>query len=131
MKNNTGAIDANHFEYIQNLATDEGGESILARKFDNGKVYTVKLVRKSGFGAARFAARIRDEQAALKLLTKLEVPFVIRLWWSFEDERAMYLVTVSALCDSRAYMELTDVPSCGRIGQMVENCERSSSVKGP
>ncbi|TBU30797.1 kinase-like protein [Dichomitus squalens] len=93
LKNDTGCIDANHFEYIQNLTKDDGEESILARKFDNGKVYTVKLVRKSGHGAARLAVRIRNEQKALKLLTKLEISFVIRLWWSFEDEKAMYLVT--------------------------------------
>lgn len=95
LKSGTGSVDANHFEYIQDLAMDDGRESILARKSDNRQVYTVKLVRKSGYGAVSLAARIRNEQAALKILTKLEVPFVLRLWWSFEDERAMYLVTVS------------------------------------
>lgn len=87
-------MDANQFEYIRSLVGDDGGETLLARKFDNGQIYTVKLVRKSTHSAARLMARMRNEQAALKLLTKLEIAFAIRLWWSFEDERAMYLVTV-------------------------------------
>ena len=96
MKGDNRTMDANQFEYIRSLMSDDGGETLLARKFDNGQIYTVKLVRKLSHKAARLVARMRNEQAALKLLTKLEVAFVMRLWWSFEDERAMYLVTVSS-----------------------------------
>ncbi len=99
-------MDANQFEYIRSLLSDDGGETLLARKFDNGQIYTVRLVRKLSHSAARLVARMRNEQAALKLLTKLEVAFAIRLWWSFEDERAMYLVTVSIRALPSAYTVL-------------------------
>ena len=109
MKGDNRTMDANQFEYIRSLMSDDGGETLLARKFDNGQIYTVKLVRKLSHKAVRLVARMRNEQAALKLLTKLEVAFVMRLWWSFEDERAMYLVTVSIRVLLSAYTMLIKV----------------------
>ena len=109
MKGDNRTMNANQFEYIRSLISDDGGETLLARKFDNGQIYTVKLVRKLSHKAARLVARMRNEQAALKLLTKLEVAFVMRLWWSFEDERAMYLVTVSIRVLLSAYTMLIKV----------------------
>ena len=90
-------MNANHFEYVGSVRTaDPACESILARKFDgdDGRVYTVRFVRKSGQDAAS-VARFRNEQDALRLLTIRRVSYVTKLWWSFEDDKAMYLVTVS------------------------------------
>ncbi len=89
-------MDANHFEYIKSLYSKDVRESIVARKFDDGNVYTVKLVRKSGQEAARQEARLRTEQTVLKVLTAAQIPYVVKLWWSFEDAKAMYIVTVCA-----------------------------------
>lgn len=89
------AIDASSFEYIRTLEVGETGESLIARKADTGKVHTVKLVRKSGHNAAGLATRIASEQKILRVSTECCVPFVVSLFWSFEDERAMYLVIVS------------------------------------
>lgn len=90
------AINASSFEYIRTLEVGETGESLIARKADTGKVHTVKLVRKSGHNAAGLATRIAGEQKILRVSTECCVPFVVSLFWSFEDERAMYLVIVSA-----------------------------------
>ncbi|TFK86528.1 kinase-like protein [Polyporus arcularius HHB13444] len=87
------SVDANHFEYIKSLYSKDVRESIVARKFDDGNVYTVKLVRKSGQEAARQEARLRTEQTVLKVLTAAQTPYVVKLWWSFEDAKAMYIVT--------------------------------------
>ncbi|KAI0717530.1 kinase-like domain-containing protein [Cerioporus squamosus] len=89
----SSAVDANHFEYIKNLYSKDVRESIIARKIDDGKVYTVKLVRKSGQEAARQEARLRTEQKVLRALTAAQIPYVVKLWWSFQDAKAMYLVT--------------------------------------
>lgn len=91
------AIDASSFEYIRTLEVGETGESLIARKADTGKVHTVKLVRKSGHNAAGLATRIAGEQKILRVSTECCVPFVVSLFWSFEDERAMYLVIVGAV----------------------------------
>ena len=92
------AVDATHFEYVRTLSSEGGAEAILARKLDDGRVYTVRLVRKSARGAEHdAAARMRRAQAALRTLTAQGAPFVQRLWWSFDDDRAMYLVVVSGL----------------------------------
>ncbi|KAH9891226.1 kinase-like domain-containing protein [Cubamyces lactineus] len=90
-KDNT-TIDAADFEYIRTLCVDEHGEWLIARKADVGQVHTVKLIRKSGWNADALAARIRREQKILQVLKECQVPFVVQLYWSFEDERAMYLV---------------------------------------
>ena len=99
-------MDANHFEYVGSLRTEDACEAIVARKFDDGRVYTVKLVRKSGRDAPRLAARLRVEQDALKVLTTHGASYVSKLWWSFEDDKAMYLVTVSGLCLLRRHYGL-------------------------
>ncbi|KAI0656764.1 kinase-like domain-containing protein [Cubamyces menziesii] len=85
-------IDASDFEYIRTLCVDEHGERLVARKAESGQVYTVKLIRKSGYSADALAGRMRREQKILRVLRECQVPFVVQLFWSFEDERAMYLV---------------------------------------
>ncbi|KAI0762449.1 kinase-like domain-containing protein [Fomes fomentarius] len=87
------AVNANQFEYIGSLHTEDASEAIVARRFDDGRVYTVKLVRKSGRDAPRLATRLRNEQDALKVLSMHRASYVNKLWWSFEDDKAMYLVT--------------------------------------
>ncbi|KAI8983255.1 kinase-like domain-containing protein [Trametes punicea] len=86
-------VDASDFEYIRTLHAGERGESLSARKLDTGKVYTVRLIRKTGYNGRELAMRIQREQKMLRVLTECAVPFVAKLFWSFEDQRAMYLVT--------------------------------------
>ncbi|KAI0761185.1 kinase-like domain-containing protein [Trametes elegans] len=81
------------FEYIRTSCVSDTGEALIARKADTGQVYSVKLTRKSGYNGAALAERMRREQKMLRVLTECCVHFVLRLFWSFEDERAMYLVT--------------------------------------
>ncbi|KAI0325032.1 kinase-like protein [Cubamyces sp. BRFM 1775] len=85
-------IDASNFEYIRTLCVNEHGERLIARKAESGHVHMVKLIRKSGYNADALAARMRREQKILRVLRECQVPFVIQLFWSFEDGRAMYLV---------------------------------------
>ncbi|KAI0358828.1 kinase-like protein, partial [Trametes cingulata] len=85
--------DASDFEYIRTLHVGERGESLIARRMDTGQVHTVKLVRKTGYNADELAARIKREQKIMQVLTECRAPFVAKLFWSFEDGRAMYLVT--------------------------------------
>ncbi|CDO71755.1 hypothetical protein BN946_scf184920.g39 [Trametes cinnabarina] len=96
-------IDASDFEYIRTLNTGEAGEVIIARRADNEKIYTVKLIRKAGWNGSTLAARIRSEQKILRVLTECSVPFVVKLFWSFEDERAMYLVVVEGISNLHAH----------------------------
>ncbi|KAI0825344.1 kinase-like domain-containing protein [Trametes gibbosa] len=91
-KSRIGEVGASDFEYIRTLKVGERGEYLIARKPDTGAVYTVKLVRKSGHSASRLAEHVAAEQKILKVLTECCVPFLARLFWSFEDDRAMYLV---------------------------------------
>ncbi|KAI0668628.1 kinase-like domain-containing protein, partial [Trametes maxima] len=85
-------LDASDFEYIRTLHVGESGESLIARNVNTGRVYTVKLARKVGYNADGLVARIKGEQKIFRVLTECGVPFVAKLYWSFEDERAMYIV---------------------------------------
>ncbi|KAI0757567.1 kinase-like domain-containing protein [Daedaleopsis nitida] len=87
------SVDANQFEFMANIRAGVGCESILARKFDGDGVYTVKFVRKTGQDASMHALRLRNERNALKMLTDHRTPYVTRLWWAFQDGKAMYVVT--------------------------------------
>lgn len=123
-----GTVNASDFEYIRTLKVAQYGESLIARKPDTGTVYTVKLVRKSGHSASELARRVAAEQKIMRVLTECSAPFAARLHWSFEDDRAMYLVIVGALHGPQIFYR-EDLPKRFRIVRMEVTSEMSSKLK--
>ena len=125
----SASVNANSLEYIKNLRLKDVCETIVARKLDDGKVYTVKLVRKSGPEAARLAheAQLRKEQQVLRILTAVQAPYVTKLWWSFEDAKAMYIVMVRALLPSSLKPDASWRYAC-RTEPMARTCAPSLRI---
>ncbi|KAI0935627.1 hypothetical protein AcV5_003997 [Taiwanofungus camphoratus] len=88
-------ISASDFEVIRPLRSPRVGcvgELVLGRKKDTSGLYAIKMFRKTS-SHKKDIDTAQKEQAILKLLTERETPFAIRLHWSFQDAKALYLVT--------------------------------------
>ena len=77
---------------------NDAAEDFLGRRTDTAGVYAVRIFRKDLLAShdAALAERVRQEQKVLRLLTQQKALFVTRLLWSFQDDSALYLVTVSS-----------------------------------
>lgn len=68
----------------------------LARHTETNRVYAVKTYAKSTISydtpTLEYAMK---EQMMLRLLTHMNVTFIVKLRWSFQDEESMHIVTVS------------------------------------
>ena len=96
-------IGASDFEVIRSIQRDQRtlrkGELVIGRKADTGRFYAIKVFRKASLGAEEGAyAYARREQAALRLVTERAVPCAMQLYWSFQDDKALYLIMVSLPC---------------------------------
>lgn len=93
-------ISASDFEVIRPVQrgqqSSRKGELVIGRKSDTGRFYAIKVFRKASVGAdQRGSAYARREQEALRLVTERAVPFAVQLYWSFQDDKALYLIMVS------------------------------------
>ena len=122
-------ISASEFEVIRPVRhgkTDpRKGELVIGRRTHTGRLYAIKVVRKGSLGADHEAyTPARTEQAALRLVTERAIPCTMQLYWSFQDEKALYLIMVSqpATCSCVIQFIIPHRTTWHRI------CERSWSA---
>lgn len=92
-------VSSSDFEVIRPVQREQvvppQGELVIGRHTDTGRLYAIKVFRKVSIGAdQRDYTYARMEQAVLRLLTERVVPCAMHLYWSFQDERALYLIMV-------------------------------------
>ncbi|EPS98102.1 hypothetical protein FOMPIDRAFT_1165856 [Fomitopsis schrenkii] len=103
-------ISASDFEVIRPVQrgqqSSRKGELVIGRKSDTGRFYAIKVFRKASVGAdQRGSAYARREQEALRLVTERAVPFAVQLYWSFQDDKALYLIMNYVASDLRTFVE--------------------------
>jgi serine/threonine protein kinase len=67
------------------------GEVRICRKKDDKKIYAMKMMKKTEMLKKNQVAHIRAERDVLALADN---PWVVKLHYSFQDERHLYLVMV-------------------------------------
>lgn len=92
-------IGASDFEVIrpvqQKQRSSRKGELVIGRKSDTGRFYVIKVFRKASLGAEEEGyVYARREQTALRLITERAIPCAMQLYWSFQDNKALYLIMV-------------------------------------
>ncbi|KAJ1456568.1 kinase-like domain-containing protein [Pelagophyceae sp. CCMP2097] len=89
-----GIVTLSDFELLQKVGEGTFGKVMLARKSSNAKLHAIKFIRKEKLlrrGAqARAVTHVIDENKILKVMNH---PFVLTLYYSFQDEHRLYLVT--------------------------------------
>lgn len=96
-------VAAADFEVIRTLGCPRGGSEV---------------------GELVLGRRVQHEQKALRLIVQRAIPFVPQLRWSFQDEKALYLVMVGQFgCCQYANSLMQSYPNHRKIIP-VRACER-------
>jgi len=82
-------LNVNDFETISIIGRGAFGEVRVCRKKDDGKVFAMKIMKKTEMVKKNQVAHIRAERDVLALADN---PWVVRLHYSFQDDKNLYLV---------------------------------------
>jgi serine/threonine protein kinase len=77
------------FEVIKPISKGAYGSVYLAKKKQTGDYYALKILRKSDMVQKNQVSNVRNERM---ILTQLDSPFVVKLFYSFQSKDSLYLV---------------------------------------
>ena len=77
------------FEVIKPISKGAYGHVFLSRKRSTGDYYAIKVLRKTDMVTKNLVRNVRAERC---ILTRTDNPFVVRLYYSFQSRKNLYLV---------------------------------------
>jgi serine/threonine protein kinase len=86
---NPGKVTVNDFDTISVIGRGGFGRVLLVRKRDTRKVYAMKVLKKAVIAARGETEHTRTEKS---VLSKIDHPFLAKLYWSFQTQDNLYLV---------------------------------------
>ncbi|CAL8082108.1 unnamed protein product [Calicophoron daubneyi] len=89
MRMQRAKMDQSMFQRIKHLGVGAFGKVWLVRKKDNGQLYAMKLLNKRDVVERRQLAHVQAER---DILAEADNDWVVKLFFSFQDHRALYLV---------------------------------------
>ena len=82
-------IGPQHFDLLKLIGEGAFGKVIMVRNRLNKEMYAMKVIRKR-------LLKKRNNQAYMKserdILTKIDHPFIVQLWFAFQTEQRLFLV---------------------------------------
>ena len=82
-------LGADDFSTVQVIGKGAFGEVRLVQKIDTGKIYAMKVLRKSEMLKREQLAHVKAER---DILAESQSPWVVELFFSFQDPRSLYLI---------------------------------------
>jgi len=82
-------VTADDFETVSVIGRGGFGRVLLVRKKDTRKVYAMKVLKKSVIAARGEIEHTRTEKS---VLSKIDHPFLARLYYSFQNQENLYLI---------------------------------------
>ncbi|KAH8340242.1 hypothetical protein KR074_000617, partial [Drosophila pseudoananassae] len=86
---NEGQINFDHFQILRAIGKGSFGKVCIVQKRDNGILYAMKYVSRS---ACELRGALGGVIKEVELLSSLEHPFLVNLWFSFQDEEDLFMV---------------------------------------
>ncbi|XP_050436833.1 serine/threonine-protein kinase 32A isoform X2 [Adelges cooleyi] len=85
-----GEVNFNHFEILRAIGKGSFGKVCIVEKKDSRQMYAMKYMQKS-----RCIERdaLKNVLREMEILTTLEHPFLVNLWFSFQDEEDLFMVS--------------------------------------
>ncbi|GMS78707.1 hypothetical protein PENTCL1PPCAC_881, partial [Pristionchus entomophagus] len=77
------------FEHIKHIGVGAFGRVSLVKKRDTGLVYAMKSLLKKDVISKNQAAHVKAER---DILAEADSPWIVRLFFSFQDERCLYFI---------------------------------------
>jgi len=85
-------LGADDFETIKVIGKGAFGEVRLVQKIDSGKIYAMKTLIKSEMVKRDQLAHVKAERDILAEARETEIPWVVQLYFSFQDPIYLYLI---------------------------------------
>ena len=88
------SMDISAFNLLEPLDLNEHSETFISQDFACSTFYTVKTFSKKRLLKSGALDQVLMEQRILKHITELRIPFCTTLHWSFQNDEALYIVSV-------------------------------------
>ncbi|CAD5124807.1 DgyrCDS13069 [Dimorphilus gyrociliatus] len=85
----SGEVNFDHFQILRAIGKGSFGKVCIVQKKDTNKMYAMKYMNKA-MCAEKEA--IKNVLAEVELLQSLEHPFLVNLWFTFDDEEDLFMV---------------------------------------
>lgn len=86
---NINKISRHDFEQIKIIGRGAFSRVVLVRKKDTGRLYAMKILKKEKMIRDKKIKPIFNER---KILEKLDHPFIVKLYWSFQSKEELFFV---------------------------------------
>ncbi|XP_050745067.1 protein kinase 3 isoform X3 [Drosophila biarmipes] len=83
------AVNFDHFQILRAIGKGSFGKVCIVQKRDSGSLYAMKYVSRS---ACELRGALGGVIKEVELLSSLEHPFLVNLWFSFQDEEDLFMV---------------------------------------
>ncbi|XP_058444250.1 serine/threonine-protein kinase 32A [Malaya genurostris] len=82
-------VNFDHFQILRNIGKGSFGKVCIVQKRDSGALFAMKYVsRNACIGRGALGGVLKE----VELLATLEHPFLVNLWFSFQDEEDLFMV---------------------------------------
>ncbi|XP_055633733.1 serine/threonine-protein kinase 32B [Toxorhynchites rutilus septentrionalis] len=82
-------VNFDHFQILRNIGKGSFGKVCIVQKRDSGSLFAMKYVsRNACIGRGALGGVLKE----VELLASLEHPFLVNLWFSFQDEEDLFMV---------------------------------------
>ncbi|XP_039430018.1 serine/threonine-protein kinase 32A-like [Culex pipiens pallens] len=82
-------VNFDHFQILRNIGKGSFGKVCIVQKRDSGNLFAMKYVsRNACIGRGALGGVLKE----VELLASLEHPFLVNLWFSFQDEEDLFMV---------------------------------------
>ncbi|XP_035779499.1 uncharacterized protein LOC118459818 isoform X3 [Anopheles albimanus] len=118
-------VNFDHFQILRNIGKGSFGKVCIVQKKDSGNLFAMKYVSRSVcIGRGALGGVLKE----VELLASLEHPFLVNLWFSFQDEEDLFMVCdLLAGGDLRYHLQHQQVEfSEASVGLLV--CELGSAL---
>ena len=85
----TGKVGNDDFSLIQVIGTGTYGKVLLVKKKDTGKLYAMKVLKKSKIKKLK---QVQHTMTERKILEKVSHPFIIKLRYAFQSDKKLFFV---------------------------------------
>ncbi|OWK11900.1 hypothetical protein Celaphus_00003720 [Cervus elaphus hippelaphus] len=89
VKGITERVNFDHFEILRAIGKGSFGKVCIVQKNDTKKMYAMKYMNKQKCVERN---EVRNVFKELQIMQGLEHPFLVNLWYSFQDEEDMFMV---------------------------------------
>ncbi|XP_035779491.1 serine/threonine-protein kinase 32A-like isoform X2 [Anopheles albimanus] len=117
-------VNFDHFQILRNIGKGSFGKVCIVQKKDSGNLFAMKYVSRSVcIGRGALGGVLKE----VELLASLEHPFLVNLWFSFQDEEDLFMVCdLLAGGDLRYHLQHQVEFSEASVGLLV--CELGSAL---